>query len=127
MSWNRMRPGHKDDRAKVRAAYKKARKAKRLKPGAAPSVTQGSCRRANKGVGNGKAWQIVMKALPCFYCGAPGGTIDHVIPRSKGGKASQSNCVPSCKWCNGHKGDRSPEEFKAWLIENHYMDQRELE
>tara|TARA_Y100001938_G_C8079288_1_gene428069 strand:- start:1238 stop:1738 length:501 start_codon:yes stop_codon:yes gene_type:complete len=34
-------------------------------------------------------------------------TIDHVIPRSKGGKTSWENLVCSCSRCNTHKGDKS--------------------
>lgn len=62
-----------------------------------------------------------MKTLPCHYCGAPGGTIDHVVPRSKGGTSGARNCVPACAWCNEKKGDKSVEEFKTWLVENNFL------
>jgi 5-methylcytosine-specific restriction endonuclease McrA len=46
----------------------------------------------------------------CQYCGAKPGTaelsIDHVIPRSKGGKTEWTNCVLSCVNCNRKKADR---------------------
>lgn len=49
----------------------------------------------------------------CQYCGIKlgktGGTIDHVIPRAKGGQTSYTNCVAACKACNNHKADRTPE------------------
>jgi 5-methylcytosine-specific restriction endonuclease McrA len=50
----------------------------------------------------------------CQYCGEqPGGegiTIDHVIPRSRGGSSTWTNCVAACEQCNALKGDRTPEQ-----------------
>jgi 5-methylcytosine-specific restriction endonuclease McrA len=47
----------------------------------------------------------------CQYCGTLKNlTLDHVHPRSKGGKSSWSNLVTACQRCNAHKGDRTPEE-----------------
>jgi 5-methylcytosine-specific restriction endonuclease McrA len=37
-------------------------------------------------------------------------TIDHVIPKSKGGDDSWDNLVAACLPCNNKKGDRTPEE-----------------
>lgn len=42
-------------------------------------------------------------------------TLDHVIPRSKGGKSSWSNIVTACKWCNADKGDKLLEEI-GWTL-----------
>jgi len=43
----------------------------------------------------------------CQYCGSKKNlTIDHVIPRSKGGKHTWDNVVIACEYCNSHKGDR---------------------
>ena len=52
----------------------------------------------------------------CVYCGQNGGrlTLDHVIPRSKGGESVWENVVTSCAPCNLRKGDRLPHEV-AWL------------
>jgi 5-methylcytosine-specific restriction endonuclease McrA len=45
----------------------------------------------------------------CQYCGARTSlTVDHVIPRSKGGASSWDNIVASCAPCNRRKGDRLP-------------------
>lgn len=44
------------------------------------------------------------------------GNIDHVVPRSKGGSTSWSNCVLSCKRINNHKGDRTPHEAGLRLM-----------
>ena len=44
----------------------------------------------------------------CQYCGTRKDlTIDHVIPKSKGGKSSWTNLVTACKKCNTKKGDYS--------------------
>jgi len=55
----------------------------------------------------------------CQYCGTHVGkntaTVDHVIPRSKGGKTDYTNCVTSCKDCNNAKGDRTPREASMIL------------
>jgi 5-methylcytosine-specific restriction endonuclease McrA len=46
----------------------------------------------------------------CQYCGSARGslTVDHVIPRSKGGHSGWDNIVTSCAPCNRRKGDRLP-------------------
>jgi 5-methylcytosine-specific restriction endonuclease McrA len=43
-------------------------------------------------------------------------TIDHVIPRSRGGHADWDNVVASCQSCNTTKGDRLPEEAGLRLL-----------
>lgn len=56
----------------------------------------------------------------CAFCGhsfaADLLTRDHVHPMSRGGKDAWTNVVASCKSCNTHKGDRTPEEAKMPLI-----------
>jgi 5-methylcytosine-specific restriction endonuclease McrA len=48
----------------------------------------------------------------CQYCGSerPGLTVDHVIPRSRGGQSVWENIVASCAPCNRRKGNRLPRE-----------------
>ena len=48
----------------------------------------------------------------CVYCGTVGGrlTLDHVVPRSRGGDSVWENVVTSCAPCNLRKGNRLPEE-----------------
>src|SRR5438132_14210814 len=47
----------------------------------------------------------------CQYCGSRSNlTVDHVIPRSKGGASSWENIVASCAPCNRRKGDRTPRQ-----------------
>jgi 5-methylcytosine-specific restriction endonuclease McrA len=42
----------------------------------------------------------------CQYCGGSAESIDHVIPRSKGGAHTWDNVVACCRRCNTYKGDR---------------------
>ncbi len=52
----------------------------------------------------------------CQYCGSSKDlTLDHVIPKSKGGKSTWNNLVAACKRCNSLKGDKSPEEAEMPL------------
>ena len=47
----------------------------------------------------------------CQYCGSNRNlTLDHLFPRSRGGKATWTNLVTACNRCNTRKGDRTPEE-----------------
>jgi len=47
----------------------------------------------------------------CQYCGSTKQlTLDHVIPRSKGGKHTWDNVVIACERCNSRKGDRTPQQ-----------------
>ena len=47
----------------------------------------------------------------CAYCGAADRlTIDHVLPRSRGGGDTWENLVAACTPCNNRKGNRTPEE-----------------
>jgi len=48
----------------------------------------------------------------CHYCGEYGDTVDHVIPKSKGGEDTEENLVCSCFECNQLKMDLNEEEFK---------------
>ena len=48
----------------------------------------------------------------CQYCGQSRGnlTVDHVIPRSKGGSSTWDNIVASCAPCNRRKADHLPDK-----------------
>ena len=47
----------------------------------------------------------------CVYCGSKRNlTIDHIMPRSRGGKNTWANLVTCCSNCNLRKGNRTPEE-----------------
>jgi 5-methylcytosine-specific restriction endonuclease McrA len=53
-------------------------------------------------------------AFTCQYCGmtltSGDLTIEHVLPRSRGGPTSWENCVSACEECNARKADRTPRE-----------------
>lgn len=51
----------------------------------------------------------------CAYCGGSASTIDHVLPRSRGGADSWENLVACCLRCNNIKGDRTPVEM-GWAL-----------
>ena len=53
----------------------------------------------------------------CVYCGSSAGrlTLDHVVPRSRGGDSVWENVVTSCAPCNLRKGNRLLEEAKMVL------------
>jgi 5-methylcytosine-specific restriction endonuclease McrA len=55
---------------------------------------------------------LARDAYTCQYCGheAAGLTVDHVIPRSRGGESVWENIVASCAPCNRKKGNRLPRE-----------------
>ena len=46
----------------------------------------------------------------CQYCGERADSIDHVVPRSKGGPHTWENVVAACRPCNLSKRDRTPAE-----------------
>jgi len=61
--------------------------------------------------------------VTCVYCGISQGdvrkgktltkvdfTVDHLIPRSRGGGSTWGNTACSCYWCNHRKADRTPHE-----------------
>ncbi len=53
----------------------------------------------------------------CQYCGARDKlTIDHVHPKSRGGKDSWENLVSACVPCNNRKGNKTPEEANMNLL-----------
>ncbi len=55
----------------------------------------------------------------CQYCGTSKDlTLDHVVPKSKGGKSSWTNLVTACKHCNSRKGDETPEKVGLTLSKN---------
>src|SRR6201987_2352466 len=51
----------------------------------------------------------------CAYCGAKADTVDHVVPRSRGGDHSWENCVACCSTCNHRKGAKLLTEL-GWAL-----------
>jgi len=58
----------------------------------------------------------------CQYCSCklqgPTATVDHVLPRSRGGLHKWDNVVSCCLKCNRKKGNRTPSEAKMELLSN---------
>lgn len=46
----------------------------------------------------------------CAYCGGHANTVDHVLPRSRGGQDTWLNTVAACGPCNHSKSDATPQE-----------------
>lgn len=52
----------------------------------------------------------------CQYCGERAETLDHVVPRSRGGGHCWENVVAACRPCNVRKADRLLEELRLHLL-----------
>jgi HNH endonuclease len=56
----------------------------------------------------------------CAYCGGrfhfEDLTREHIVPVSRGGSDAWMNCITACRACNGHKGNRLPEEAHMTLM-----------
>jgi hypothetical protein len=55
----------------------------------------------------------------CAYCGEPlegFPSLDHVLPRSRGGPDGMSNRAPACRRCDRRKDNRTPEELVEWAL-----------
>jgi 5-methylcytosine-specific restriction endonuclease McrA len=64
-------------------------------------------------------WQNRLALGRCHYCGGSFSpdelTMDHLVPVSRGGKASRNNVVPACKECNSRKKYLLPIEWEEFL------------
>lgn len=54
----------------------------------------------------------------CAYCGRSDRplTVDHIVPRSRGGTDSWENLITACLNCNNRKGDRTPRESEMNML-----------
>jgi len=54
----------------------------------------------------------------CQYCGTHAGffTVDHIIPKDRGGEDTWENLVCACTKCNNKKGNRTPDEAGMILL-----------
>jgi 5-methylcytosine-specific restriction endonuclease McrA len=56
------------------------------------------------------------------YCGSNKDlTLDHVVPKSRGGGNEWTNLVTSCFKCNLRKGNRTPEEAKLTMTQKPFV------
>ena len=51
----------------------------------------------------------------CVYCGATATSLDHVVPKSRGGSHTWDNVVSACGRCNHAKADRAVSEM-GWRL-----------
>lgn len=67
-----------------------------------------------------RAAVMLRDAYTCQYCGETPGrqllTVDHVVPRSRGGIHDWTNLVTACTRCNQKKGSLTPEEANMQLV-----------
>jgi 5-methylcytosine-specific restriction endonuclease McrA len=54
----------------------------------------------------------------CGYCDARADTIDHIVPRSRGGRNEWTNVVAACAKCNHRKGSRLLSDL-GWALRTH--------
>lgn len=54
----------------------------------------------------------------CQYCGTTKGplTVDHILPRNRGGEDTWENLVCACLTCNNRKGDKTAEQARMRLL-----------
>lgn len=52
----------------------------------------------------------------CQYCGSGADSIDHVVPRSRGGLDDWDNLAAACRACNSAKRNRTPAEAGMCLL-----------
>jgi len=62
----------------------------------------------------GPAWSrsgvLLRDGRRCGYCAGHATTVDHILPRSRGGRNTWHNTIAACEGCNQRKGDRTPAE-----------------
>ena len=60
----------------------------------------------------GAEWEAIRQYIlnrdgyTCVLCGQPAISVDHIIPRSRGGTDEEHNLQSMCRDCNSRKGDR---------------------
>jgi 5-methylcytosine-specific restriction endonuclease McrA len=88
-------------------------------PGVIRLVTYVNVRK-RRGAGNLRMKIFMRDCFRCQYCGVRGTavelTLDHILPRSRGGRSTPENLCASCRPCNGRKGDRTPAEARMPLL-----------
>jgi 5-methylcytosine-specific restriction endonuclease McrA len=64
----------------------------------------------------------------CQYCGRQAAdlTLDHIVPRHRGGSHSWDNLVAACKSCNHRKGGKTPDEARVRLLRQPFEPRSDL-
>jgi len=77
-------------------------------------------RRRREAAGTKRLRIYMRDKFRCQYCGEKKGatdlTLDHIMPRSRGGDNSPINVVTACIKCNSRKSNRTPEEARMPLL-----------
>ncbi len=72
-----------------------------------------------------KRLRLLMNYPYCAYCGVKlsqrNSTVDHVVPKCRGGSNSLSNLVLSCEKCNADKGDKMASAMTVKLMDKRYQ------
>lgn len=63
---------------------------------------------------------LVRDNYTCVYCGKPGNTVDHVVPRSLGGLTTYENCVTACGKCNHKKSNKTLKQM-GWNVDTNKL------
>ncbi len=78
--------------------------------------------RARRNRATNRARILIRDKYRCQYCGRKGTafdlTLDHIVPRSRGGRSLAENLCAACRACNNRKGDRTPDEARMPLLSN---------
>lgn len=61
----------------------------------------------------GEHYREAVRLDPCCWCGGPGGTIEHIVPRSKRGPNKHTNLAGACACCNNARAANS---LLHWLL-----------
>ena len=56
----------------------------------------------------------------CAYCGDVAESLDHVLPKARGGLTVRANLAPACLPCNRRKGHQ--EVFSWWRLQPHWSE-----
>jgi len=77
-------------------------------------------RRRRRHAGKQRVRVLMRDKFRCQYCGERGTafdlTLDHIHPRSRGGRSEAENLCAACIRCNQRKGDRTPDEARMPLL-----------
>jgi 5-methylcytosine-specific restriction endonuclease McrA len=123
--WYRLRihtnPEYRVSQREYSRYYSKTEKGKAIRV-AASQRRRAARRSVNSTLTVAQVMEI--RKLPCDYCENKGGTIDHVLPLSRGGHNAYDNCVPCCRSCNSSKGNKTAEEYKNWKAKRNHLASR---
>lgn len=65
---------------------------------------------------------LVRDGFECAYCGSKNDlTIDHIVPKCRGGASTFENTVSACFKCNNMKNSKTPEEVGLYLRKRPYQ------